>query len=65
MNGIISWWANNRVAANLLMVGILIAGMTREFEVDVLESLLVPLQLPTNQPPLGLAVSATLSPAWY
>ncbi len=26
MNGIISWWANNKVAANLLMFGILIAG---------------------------------------
>jgi multidrug efflux pump subunit AcrB len=27
MNGIISWWAKNGVAANLLMVGILIAGI--------------------------------------
>jgi multidrug efflux pump subunit AcrB len=26
MNGIISWWAKNKVAANLLMFGILIAG---------------------------------------
>ena len=26
MNGIISWWANNKVAANLLMFGIFIAG---------------------------------------
>ncbi|NOX95198.1 MAG: efflux RND transporter permease subunit, partial [Alphaproteobacteria bacterium] len=27
MNGVISWWANNKVAANLLMFGILIAGV--------------------------------------
>ena len=27
MNSIISWWANNRVAANLLMFGIIIAGV--------------------------------------
>ena len=27
MNAILSWWANNKVAANLLMVGILIAGV--------------------------------------
>lgn len=26
MNGVISWWAHNKVAANLLMVGILLAG---------------------------------------
>ena len=27
MNGVISWWANNKVAANLLMAGILLAGI--------------------------------------
>ena len=27
MNGVISWWAKNRVAANLLMLGILIGGL--------------------------------------
>ncbi len=27
MNGIVAWWARNTVAANLLMVGIIVAGM--------------------------------------
>lgn len=41
MNGLIAWWARNPVAANLLMVGILIAGyigfngMEREMEPQV------------------------------
>lgn len=27
MNGLIAWWARNPVAANLLMVGIVITGL--------------------------------------
>jgi len=34
MNGVISWWANNKVAANLLMVGILIAGAISFFTIE-------------------------------
>ncbi len=34
MNGVISWWANNRVAANLLMVGIFIAGVISFFTIE-------------------------------
>lgn len=34
MNGIISWWANNKVAANLLMVGIFIAGAVGIFQIE-------------------------------
>lgn len=34
MNGIISWWAHNRVAANLLMVGIIVAGVLAFFNMD-------------------------------
>jgi len=34
MNGIIFWWANNKVAANLLMVGIIIAGLVSFFQIE-------------------------------
>lgn len=34
MKGIISWWASNRVAANLLMVAILIAGIVAFFTIE-------------------------------
>ena len=34
MNGIIHWWANNKVAANLLMIGILVAGLMTYFRID-------------------------------
>ncbi|NNE42172.1 MAG: efflux RND transporter permease subunit [Marinicaulis sp.] len=34
MNGVISWWANNKVAANLLMVGILIGGIIGFFRIE-------------------------------
>jgi multidrug efflux pump subunit AcrB len=42
MNGLIEWWARNSVAANLLMVGIFVAGvigfnsMEREMDPQVL-----------------------------
>ncbi|MBL4597189.1 MAG: efflux RND transporter permease subunit [Robiginitomaculum sp.] len=34
MTGIIAWWANNKVAANLLMVAILLAGTISFFRMD-------------------------------
>ncbi|MEL7486226.1 MAG: efflux RND transporter permease subunit [Pseudomonadota bacterium] len=34
MHGVISWWANNKVAANLLMVGILLAGLVSFFRIE-------------------------------
>ena len=34
MNGIVDWWANNKVAANLLMLGILIAGVVGFFRIE-------------------------------
>ena len=34
MNGVISWWANNKVAANLLMFGILIAGIVGMMRIE-------------------------------
>ena len=34
MNSIVSWWANNKVAANLLMLGILIAGAVAFSQID-------------------------------
>ena len=34
MNGIVSWWAKNKVAANLLMVGILIAGVVSSLRIE-------------------------------
>lgn len=34
MNGIVDWWANNKVAANLLMFGILIAGVIGFFRIE-------------------------------
>ena len=34
MNGVISWWANNKVAANLLMIGILIAGIVGMMRIE-------------------------------
>jgi len=34
MNSIVSWWAKNKVAANLLMVGILIAGFVSFGQID-------------------------------
>lgn len=34
MNGVISWWANNKVAANLLMIAILIAGIVGIFRIE-------------------------------
>ncbi|MEO1151097.1 MAG: efflux RND transporter permease subunit [Pseudomonadota bacterium] len=34
MNGVIHWWANNKVAANLLMVGILLCGLVTFFRID-------------------------------
>jgi hypothetical protein len=40
-------------------------GMVTEFEVDVEESLFVPLQLPTAHPLDGLAERLIDSPAWY
>ncbi len=34
MNGVVSWWANNKVAANLLMFGILIAGIVGVMRIE-------------------------------
>ena len=34
MNGIVSWWAKNKVAANLLMVGIIIAGIVGMMRIE-------------------------------
>lgn len=34
MNGIINWWADNRVAANLLMVAILVGGVVSFFRME-------------------------------
>lgn len=34
MNGVVSWWANNKVAANLLMVGIIIAGVVGFWRIE-------------------------------
>ena len=34
MNGMISWWANNKVAANLLMIGIFIAGIVGMMRIE-------------------------------
>lgn len=34
MGGIVAWWAKNPVAANLLMLGLLIAGLISFFQID-------------------------------
>ena len=34
MNGIVSWWANNKVAANLLMAGIMLAGIVSFLRIE-------------------------------
>ena len=34
MNGIVKWWASNPVAANLLMIAILIGGAVAYFTMD-------------------------------
>ncbi|WOR14562.1 efflux RND transporter permease subunit [Hyphomonas sp. FCG-A18] len=34
MNGIIRWWADNPVAANLLMIAILLAGLVSYFQIE-------------------------------
>jgi len=34
MKGIIRWWADNHVAANLLMIGILVAGIVGFFKLE-------------------------------
>ncbi|VAV88442.1 Acriflavin resistance protein [hydrothermal vent metagenome] len=34
MNGIVAWWAQNKVAANLLMIALLLAGTISFFQID-------------------------------
>lgn len=34
MTGIVRWWADNKVAANLLMIAILVAGMVSFFQIE-------------------------------
>ncbi|MEO0880020.1 MAG: efflux RND transporter permease subunit, partial [Pseudomonadota bacterium] len=34
MNGVISWWANNKVAANLLMIGLFLGGIVGFFRME-------------------------------